>query len=610
MDKKEYIEFCSHDNKGNYKKRASYVKKNFPNIYDDIFKWCETYNINYIDFSDALGYYITETCTQKKCGTCGVNIKLSLHHCSVKCKNLDKNVINKRQTTNLERYGSIGVLGNKDVYEKFKKTNIKNHGVSHPSKSDDVKNKKKATLQKNYGVDNPTYLPQTKEGIQRVREKEGDSIILKMKKTKLKKYGDGSSIIKKGRETLLSKYGTSNPFMIHKDTLTKSINSVRIYFSDINNKNNSIIKRNKTNLERYGGDPNNHIDIIKKKQKSIIDSIKDICTDEIIDYPERGKLSLKCQYNHIYSTSFQLLRNRIYNNHTLCTVCNPINHNFTSELENEIKDFISKYVYCESSVRNVIKGEIDIYIPSLKIGFEINGMYWHSDKYKDKNYHIDKTTRCLEKGIKLIHIWESDWINKSFIIKNRISNLIGIHDKIIYARKCVCKEIKSNMAKEFLETNHIQGFIASHKYFGLFYNNILVYCITIGKRGVIKQKDVDYELLRSCGYKNWKIIGGFSKLFKYVYNQNNGTYISYADKCWGNGDSYKHVGFEYKYDSPPSYLYWYKGIKYHRYSFNKAKLVKMGYDKLKTEFQIMDEIGADRIWDCGTAVWILKKESL
>jgi hypothetical protein len=33
----------------------------------------------------------------------------------------------------------------------------------------------------------------------------------------------------------------------------------------------------------------------------------------------------------------------------------------------------------------------------LKIGFELNGLYWHSDLYKEKNYHIDKLNHFKKK---------------------------------------------------------------------------------------------------------------------------------------------------------------------------------------------------------------------
>ena len=37
----------------------------------------------------------------------------------------------------------------------------------------------------------------------------------------------------------------------------------------------------------------------------------------------------------------------------------------------------------------------------------------------------------------------------------------------------------------------------------------------------------------------------------------------------------------------------------YRFNYTKGKLIKMGYDANKTEWDIMKEIGYDRIWDCG-----------
>jgi len=55
--------------------------------------------------------------------------------------------------------------------------------------------------------------------------------------------------------------------------------------------------------------------------------------------------------------------------------------------------------------------------------------------------------------------------------------------------------------------------------------------------------------------------------------------------------------------SKPNYWYFLENKRYHRYTFNKQKLIKMGYDKNKTEFQIMNEIKAFRVYDCGNAIW-------
>lgn len=69
--------------------------------------------------------------------------------------------------------------------------------------------------------------------------------------------------------------------------------------------------------------------------------------------------------------------------------------------------------------------ELDIYIPSLRLALEYNGVYWHSTKHiTDINYHLNKTKLCESKDIWLIHIWEWEWINNKDKIKTFLKNLI------------------------------------------------------------------------------------------------------------------------------------------------------------------------------------------
>jgi hypothetical protein len=56
--------------------------------------------------------------------------------------------------------------------------------------------------------------------------------------------------------------------------------------------------------------------------------------------------------------------------------------------------------------------EIDI-LPELKLGFEFNGLYWHSNKFKEKNYHLNKTDWF--KKIYASYIWEDDWILREIV---------------------------------------------------------------------------------------------------------------------------------------------------------------------------------------------------
>ena len=255
--------------------------------------------------------------------------------------------------------------------------------------------------------------------------------------------------------------------------------------------------------------------------------------------------------------------------------------------------------------------EIDIYLPDYNIAIEYNGLYWHSEKSSGKNklYHKFKTDKCKTKNIRLIHIFSDEWEYKKDIVKNKIKSLL-LKNKKIYARKCIIKEINSNQAKDFYYKNHIQGGVNSKINIGLFYNNKIVACMSFSKPNITKKnKNYEWELTRYCTENS--IVGGASKIFSYflkVYSPI--SIVSYCDLRYGNGKMYEKLNFVHIGTTFPNYFYVekYKN-RLHRYNFAKHKLVEQGHDPNKTEWEIMQELGYDRIWDCGHLKLEWKKPS-
>ena len=88
-----------------------------------------------------------------------------------------------------------------------------------------------------------------------------------------------------------------------------------------------------------------------------------------------------------------------------CWRCYP-----NSEFQDEVISFVQKSGFAVfPNVRNVIYGELDLYIPSMNLAVECNGEYWHSCVRKEQYYHLDKTIQCEDKNIKLVHIFENEW---------------------------------------------------------------------------------------------------------------------------------------------------------------------------------------------------------
>ena len=99
-----------------------------------------------------------------------------------------------------------------------------------------------------------------------------------------------------------------------------------------------------------------------------------------------------------------------------------------SKVEEELYQFVAS-IYKGNIIRNdrkVIKPkELDIYIPDLELAIEFDGLIFHSNYYKKKkNYHINKTLACLEKGIRLIHVFEDEWLFQNKKTKKILKDII------------------------------------------------------------------------------------------------------------------------------------------------------------------------------------------
>ena len=512
------------------------------------------------------------------------NNNIDPYYC-IKC-----NIV-KRKETCQERYGGNSPTCSKEVVEKIQKTNqekygnncslhgnrqemtesifIEKYGFKSAAKNEDVKAKIKNTLIERYGIDTPL---------------KNEEFLDKLKKTSLERYGfdnpsKSEEVINNIRETNLERYGSEWYYQTDE-------------FKD---------KSKKTILERYGVEK--YSESINFKKAVIDKRIFNYPDIEIIDYDNKI-FTLKCnECNDSFLISTDVLYRRHKNDHIICTKCNKLNSNNRSNAEIQICKFLDEYnIKYETSVRNIIKGELDIFIESKNIAIEHNGNFWHSEYFKDKNYHINKYKRCFEKNIQLIQIWEDEWINNREKVKSIILNKLGIFEEKIYARKCKIKLVDFKEKDIFLNDNHLQGTSKSSTNIGLYYNDELISLMTFGKRKINAKGT--FELIRFCNKKNNVVIGGASKLFKYFLNTFKvKTIVSYSDNNISNGNIYKVLNFINTNETVN--FYWCDGKKrYHRYTFNKKRLVSKGYDSEKTGLEIMREIGYYRIFSSGIKTWV------
>lgn len=292
-----------------------------------------------------------------------------------------------------------------------------------------------------------------------------------------------------------------------------------------------------------------------------------------------------------------------------CPTCVPVTAKFVSNEEQSIFDFITKYLGVtghQGDKKLINPYELDMVFPEHGIAVEYCGLYWHSEASsgKTQKYHYNKMLATNRAGYRLITIFSDEWNLKQSIVKSKLTNIFGCTKEKYHARKLQVVEVSSRESREFQDQHHLQGSSVAKINLGLHnQHNELVALMTFshGRRALNTQSvEGEYELVRFVTNGS-SVVGGASRLLKsFIRLYQPKKIISYADLRWSEGHVYETIGFEKK--TQPSIGYWYVdgyATREHRYNFTKRRLVEAGADDTSTEWEIMQNLGYDRIWDCG-----------
>lgn len=266
--------------------------------------------------------------------------------------------------------------------------------------------------------------------------------------------------------------------------------------------------------------------------------------------------------------------------------------------------------------RTILNGkEIDIFIPSKNIGIEYNGLYWHSEANgKGKWYHYNKTEECNKLGIKLIQIFEDEYLANKELVLTKLEYLLKMEKMCpkIMGRKCIIREITNDVAKEFLDKNHIQRYSNTTISIGAFYQGILIGVMCFNKTGELNK----WILNRFATDNKYICQGVGGKLFHFFIKRYNPLTIkSFADRRWTidkENNFYEKIGFKLVEVQTPDYRY----IKVnnpkervHKFNLRKKSLHRhYNLPMDMTEKEMVEKIGYAKIWDCGLYKYEWKKQ--
>lgn len=292
-------------------------------------------------------------------------------------------ITEKKRKTNLQKYGVEWHSQNAEIAERIRKTNLQRFGVEFPFQSKEIRDKAKQTFLQRFGVDNPLKAPH---------------ILAKYNATNIERYGaaypfQSKEIQQKVKDSMLAKYGVVSP--MHIPGIAEVHTTSKIVADS-----------------RYAG-----IYALYQESQNYGDELPEEFKERVLAYVSKhygGKTQKNVHIRRLLGSV----------NLTSCEII----------LKLYLDDLGIDY-FAHSRTQHGVKNaegrlyEADFFIPvtdGYGVAIEANGVYWHSTKFKDCWYHLDKRIAFQRAGIKLLGFMDFfilDPQNESFI-KNKIIKAI------------------------------------------------------------------------------------------------------------------------------------------------------------------------------------------
>lgn len=451
----------------------------------------------------------------------------------------------KREATTIARYGGLG-FASKELTEKRYRTNIERYGDAQVSRVPEIRAKVRRTVEERWGGRFGLANPE---------------IAARAHTTNMERYGSetpwGSEAVRETRkENMVRRYGVESSFQMQS---TKDAIAYRRRARAVGDHAATILG----DADMLGG---------------LIESFDHRPTYiEIAD-----ALGIPMCQTIVKSV----------HRHGLAGMVNT--HAKTSGMENEVRDYVRSLGFDGYADTTVLGGkELDIYVPERDVAIEFDGGYWHSDEVNpNHDMQLSKTVACEAKGIRLIHIFEWEWLGRRRVCESMIRSALGM-DNRVYARRCHVVEITPHDAMTFLDANHIQGAVGSTLRLGLELDGELMSLMTFGNPRFGSFDGA--EMLRYCCRMGVEVVGGMSRLMSHAI-RDYGVHdvMAYCNRSKFTGRSYERIGFAHVRDTSPSYVW-----------VNGQEVLSRYSTQMTDEDATMRSRGFRRVYDCGTKVYEL-----
>lgn len=286
-----------------------------------------------------------------------------------------------------------------------------------------------------------------------------------------------------------------------------------------------------------------------------------------------------------------------------CYKCHPVSKsNWELDVFSFVKSLSPDAVSGDRTV--IAPAEIDVYVPSKRLGIECHGLYWHSDGsprgQTNRHVHLKKWQAASNASVRLLQFFEDEWRDKRSICESLIRHRLDHSSTRIGARKLALVELDSSKRKKFFDESHLAGDVPALKAWSLLDGETIVAALSIRVPRQARAYADAVEVARFCVAKSMNVPGGLQRLVTaasaYARMLGFKRLLTYVDRRLGNGHGYECCGFKRVGDTGVDYFYTDNFLRYNRFKFR----ARDG----KREVEVACQAGVTRIYGCGSHIYV------
>lgn len=289
---------------------------------------------------------------------------------------------------------------------------------------------------------------------------------------------------------------------------------------------------------------------------------------KIIENTDKSAMAASMLYMQCTKCGFKQIKHIVQAASNKCDKCDPVGAQSHIDIYRFVRTIDpDTIISCDSIMP---PDDVDIFVPSKSTAIEYNGLYFHSELFKHRLHHAEKSRACSQNGINLIHIFEDEWRDKSNACRNHLKLIMQGHRE--WDHKIQISSVGENEKSEVLDLRCINGNVKSNINIAAKIDSQIValvalrlpkhYC-HVGKLELVRyycgaQLPAGETLKRLLTFAH--ALSGFKKIFSVV------------DQRLGMSKVYEAAGFNLARKLPPRF-WWTDGhIKLDRHKISSVDL--------------------------------------